>query len=65
MAKKIKDSESFIVGWNKDRKKRKSSDDITFFYRYKNIIGPIPVRSWDIGHHLMKAIKKIEKEEKK
>lgn len=65
MAKNIKDSECLIVGWNKDKKKRKSSDDITFFYRYKNIIKSTPAKSWDIGYHLMKAIRKIEKEEKK
>jgi len=65
MAKKIKDSEGFIVSWNKDRSDKKCSDKITFFYRYKKIIKPIPAKPWDIGYHLFKAIKKIEKEEGK
>lgn len=56
--KPIKESEGFIVNWNK---KRKRKNDITFFVRYKDGVEPTPKKPVDLARFLIDKIKEIEK----
>ena len=62
MTKKIKESEGFIVNWNK---KRKRKDDITFFVRYKDKVDPTPKHPVDLARFLIDKIKEIEKRKRR
>ena len=58
MAKKIKESEAFIVNWGKKKSR------IVFFVRYKSLIPPTPVAPIDLPRFLIDKIKKIKKKKK-
>lgn len=55
LKKAIKDSEGFIVRWNKRGTK------VIFFVRYKNILSSTPVAPEDLSKFLLNKIKEIKK----
>ena len=55
MAKKIKESEGFIVNWGKKKSKT------VFFVRYKDLVPPTPVQPIDLSRFLINKIKEIKK----
>ncbi|MBU1177140.1 MAG: hypothetical protein ABIG88_01360 [Patescibacteria group bacterium] len=64
MPKKIKESEGFIVGWNR---KREKTNDLIFFIRHKNIDNykVAKKKPWDVASYLVNKAKEIDKKKKK
>ena len=58
MAKKIKDSDRFVVGWGKHK------GNPCFFVCYKDKIDKVPVEPIDLARFLVDSIKKIEWDKK-
>lgn len=58
MAKKIKESEGFVISWGKKKSR------MIFFVRYKDFLSSTPVDPIDLPRFLIDKIKEMKKKEK-